>query len=248
MIYAPGVYGAFSFGSKTAAAGTEFLSIIPPRTLQGSAVGLLAVASNIPTWWSGTYGYSHITKLVYTTAGTVHALQLLRPLNWTTANGAVAPNATSLTLAANPGTYSTNYRYPKTSTTQGPAAIADNNIAANDFIACQLVDGSWFFSKVTSVSSLTLTLTTATPNVTGGGIADGTPIFFFGAPGDSDPATGVAQFSTTTTASQTRQTILEDTVLGAFHSLHPGDPLLFYSPNTTAAGTLDYLAGYYSKF
>jgi len=247
MIFSPGIYGTFSLGQNTAAGGTAFLSLIPPRTLQGPSVGVLAVAASQPTWWGGSYGYSHLTSLVYTTGVTAHALEVWRPLNWTTANGAVAANSATLVLAADPGSYSTVYRYPKNGS-QAPANVANNLIAASDYVACQLVDGSWFFSKVTSVSSLTLTLTTATPNITGGGIADGTPIFFFGAPGDSDPATGVAQFKTTTVASTNRQAILNDMILSSFQALHPGDPLLFYSPNTTNAGTLDCLAGFYSKF
>ena len=194
-------------------------------------------------------GITHLTALAVTNGDTAMTVSIVRPKNYTWVATANAANSTTLVLYDDPGIYSTNYKYGSNLTT-GTAAVADNGIAASDWIAVQLTDGTWHVSKVTSVSTLTLTLTTATPNVTGGGAAVGSPVYFFGVAADKDPATGVVGISTSVAAVATSLAgykVWNETSCGFFSSLHPGDPMLFFNPNTTHLLTLDYVAGFYAK-
>lgn len=198
-------------------------------------------------------GRIHVCRVVYTNGDTAHTLCLIRPKNYTYVATANAANSTTLVMFDDPGVYSTNYKYPSNLTT-GTAQVADNAIAANDWVCVQLSDGTFHLSKVASVSSLTLTLSTATPNVTGGGAGVGNIIYFFGTTGDKDPATGYADtkaavpaLSTTLGTSQAQYKAFDDPTFGVIHSLHDGDPLLFQDPGTTHLGTLEFISGVYAR-
>jgi hypothetical protein len=192
-------------------------------------------------------GVIRINTLIYSTAGTQHTIAILRPLNYTTVKTAVAPSGTVFTLTDDPGIYSANYRYQHNDSLAS-AQVADHGIAANDYVAYQLADGTWASDKVASVSGLNVTMTTGAPNVTGGGVAALAVLFYFGVSTLKDPANGQLQFTTTTTANASREQVLADKFGCGPCALHPGDPLLFVSPNNVAAGSLDLLAGVYSEF
>jgi hypothetical protein len=123
--------------------------------------------------------------------------------------------------------------------------VADNTPAANDYVALQLDDGSWHFSIITGLSTLTITLTTATPNVTGGGAAAGNILFFFAAGADVDPATGQIDPAIIPPVSATT---VFDHEGGLVSSVHGGDPMLYVNANATAASTLAAIAGAFDKF
>src|SRR5262249_37489 len=139
---------------------------------------------------------THVTRVDYTSPTNLHTLAILRPANWTYCTAAVAAGGTVINLAADPGVYSTNYKYALPGTQATVASVADNPIPSTDHLVTQLVDGTLYASKVSSVSGLAITMATAVPNVTGGGIAKETPVFFFPAAmtsnviTDKDPATG----------------------------------------------------------
>ena len=101
---------------------------------------------------------------------------------------------------------------------------------------------------ISSISTLTLTVNTGTPNRTGAGIAVNAPIYLFGTVALLDPATGALDPATQIAASQTRDTTWSDTNFGIVSALHEGDPLLFYRPNPTASGVLNFMDGYYAAF
>lgn len=250
-------------GHSTASAGTAFAALIEPQSAADAGRYLYAVdpaqkgANGIlgkPNWNGQATGYSRVTKLIYTTANTGHKIGILRPFNYsyTTANAAI--NQAVIVLKDDPGTYSTNFRYPLSGTPSGgggaliPAAVADNAIAGSDYVAYQLKDGTWILDTVASVSGFSVTLTTNIPNITGGGVLINTPVFFFGVVGDKDPNTGLVNWQTTTIANTNRQDLLPDYLAGSVNAMHRGDPLIFYSPNTTGAGILDSALGYYSPF
>lgn len=189
-------------------------------------------------------GVTHITTVLYTNGSTAHLVQICRPFNYTWLTTAIAANSGTAVLFDDPGKYSTNYKYFSPLST-GSAQIADNLIAANHFVVIQLADGTWFLSKITSVSTLTLTLTTTLPNITGGGALVGAPVYFFGnLTTDKNPGDGNANPGTTFT-SATRGA-WQETTCGIVSAFNPGDPLVVYSPNTTAAGTFDTVTGFYA--
>ena len=244
------MYGRFGpINRSTQTAGTVITVLVPPSPgALGSAP--LRYSYSGTGGWAGanwrTVGRTVITAALYTTAATAHTLTMLRPKNWSYVSTAVAAGGTTIVLGENPGTYSTKYKYPSPITT-GTAAVADNGIATGDYVAYQLVDGTWILDTVT-VSSLTLTPGTAVPNVTGGGVLANSPVFFFGIPTDKDPATGYADPGTLTIASTNRINHFDDDILGWGNALHPGDPIMLYSNNATNAGSFEGVAGYYSKF
>jgi hypothetical protein len=235
------VLGSFNVGRATAAGATAFVQGVPPFMGQAS-IQFVSSPSNLR-------GITHITRLLYTTGATAHQIGVMRPFNWTTTSAAAAVNQAVINLTANPGTYSAGLAYPNalgSGTSALSGAVADNGIAAGDYLAFQLTDGTWWFDKVSSVATLAITMTTSLPNVTGGGVASGARVYFFGVIGDKDPNTGVVNPQTTTVASTNRIDQIQDQTGCGIAALHVGDPLLFYSPNTTDAGVLDGIMGFYA--
>lgn len=240
--------GAWSFGRKTASAGTAFTQLIPPWCgPKGSPPLMYSVdGAGKPNWLKGGSAVTVVNRLEYVVGATAHQLAILRPLNWAVVASDLAANGTALVLLTDPGAYSTAFKRPLPSGITKPASAANNAVAGSDYVCVQLKDGSWHLSVVTSVSSLTLTLTTAVPNVSGGGVTAGAICFFFGVVGDTDPATGAVQPNWTTSTSAS-QVFLNEGPAGIMSSVFPGDPLLFYSPNGTNAGELALVAGHYAR-
>lgn len=196
---------------------------------------------------------THLTSVNYTNGDTAHVLTLMRPKNYTWLTTAIAANGTALVPYDDPGVYSTNYKYPTPAGfTTGTAQVADNAIATNDWVCLQLKDGTWHKSMIASgtFGGGNLVLTTAVPNVTGGGAAVGAPVYFFGIPTDKDPATGLADINTSVAAVATSGVnfAVWSYADGFFSALHYGDPLLFHDPGTTHLGTLNYITGYYARW
>lgn len=252
------IVGSFSIGSSTQNAGTAITRLVPPycgapgmgakrfavdtgRTIANSTQTALTGA---PNWQGDEDAYTHITDINLKTAATVHEINFMRPLNWTYVASAAAVNQAVINIKEDPGVYSTNYRYPSPLAT-GTAAVADNAIAGSDYCAYQLKDGTWVLDTVSSVSSLAITMTTSIPNVTGGGVAAGSPFFFFGVLTDKDPATGLICPAFTTTASVT--TMLQSLAGSLYNTLHKGDPMMVYDANASNADVLCGMWGVYSK-
>lgn len=243
------ILGTFESGNRpTANGGTAFTWLIQPwMGGPGRSRGLFQAQTSPKNLGRGV---AHVEKVVYTTQATAHLIGFLRPLNFTYFKVALAKQTTAIpdtTLFDDPGVYSTNYKYDGTLST-GTAAVADNAIAAGDYVVYQLDDGTWQLDTIASGTfGSSLTLTTGTPNVTGGGCAAGSPFYFFGVVTDKDPATGHTPPQTNIAANQ-GGAVWGSGMYGVCSALHPGDPLIFYSPNTTTAGFLEYLCGYYAAF
>jgi len=253
------IVDAWAVRRNTASAGTAITGLIPPYTgSKGASRKLFAVdtgrtisnstqtaLTGAPNWMGDNDCFTHITDITIITGSTSHSLFFMRPLNWTYITAAVAANATTALIKEDPGVYSTNYRYPSPLAT-GTAAVADNTIASGDFVAYQLKDGTWILDTTTGLSGSTLTFSTAVPNITGGGIAAGTPLFFFGVITDKDPATGLLHFAMDTPVSLTPWNVKTDTA-SLFSSLHRGDPIMIHNANATAADTHSGISGVYTK-
>jgi hypothetical protein len=155
--------------------------------------------------------------------------------------------------------YSTAFKYPVggASAVEGgiagpgvPVNVANLTPTTTHYFAVQLADGTWFFDLIAGFNTSTLVLTTTTtiPNVTGGGIPKGAICFLLGSSATQDPNTGQlppAQYTNSGTATQ------ED-----FHdsagdcvvtSIHPGDPMMLYNANATAASFQGLISGYFGK-
>lgn len=259
-------------------------SITPPATAFSTAVATLiypgpniksALACNTglrggrPNWWDDGW-YIHITDLIVTCSTTANIIYIMRPLNWTTVKTAMAKNVTAMVLTDDPGIYSTNYRYPLpgqtwnppgTVNTVGPCA-SDNALAASDYVAIQLLDGTYHLSTVSSGTFAAVVLTTGTPNFTGGTVAAGSPCFWFGVNSDTVPATKTVHMIRTPIVSTQQVNLLAGwggnaSAVGGgggastgygIPSLMPGEPLLIYNPNASATTTVDFIGGYFAKY
>jgi len=234
---------SISWAGNTAAGATAFAAIVPPEP-----IGLYTADAALTRFYVGNApnqlsppSRTHITGFTYQTGANSHKITLLRPKGWTTAASAAAKNTGTLNLTDDPGLYATAGRYRFRGDGVLPCTV-NNGIATNDFFAYQLADGTWLFSKGT-VSTLAVTITTL-PNA-GGGILAGAVVFWFGAPGDIDPATGIADPSIQTLAA------VEKTYSDAvsfWESLQHGVPLIMYSDNATAQGWLSNISGYYAAY
>jgi hypothetical protein len=242
------ILGTFSLPRILGVDATPAFAVIPP--FRGGAGGpkqswtLGALGSNKERG----QGRAHVTKMAYTPTATAHLLTIMRPLNFTLVNAAVVAGATAITIADDPGLYSTNYKYGPP-----PAQSADNPIDSNDYIVVQLADGSWWAAIVTAVSAgppISLTVA-AIPTASGAsppGILKGALLYLMGEPADVNPFDGQVHPSIDTTAATgVRELLYDSPFTGAVEAHSAGDPMLWYSPNTTNHGTLELLHGFYSE-
>jgi hypothetical protein len=225
-------FGTWVVGKATATGGTAFAQLVPP-------------ASELAEFPAGGMSKSHtvITDLVYSYPITVtHALSLLRPLNWRTFSADAAGGQAVVNLTANPGSFSTAYKYP-TRNNVAPRA-ANDLLVANDYVVYQCPDGTYVMDTVASISTLAVTLTNNLPT---GGVKSGDMFWMFGVAGDIDPATGMAHPAFSVARAPAAAGIAFWHSAALFTALHPGDPLIFYSDNATTAGFLELLSGYYQR-
>ncbi len=200
------------------------------------------------------FGVTHITSLQVNASSTSHSLLVLRPLNWTwfpsglAKNTTVIPDSVLTGIATDPGLYSTGYGY-QTAGAVVPAQAANAAISGTNLLVCyQLTDGSWQADTIASGTfGSTLTLTTGTPNNAGGAIPAGGVMFYFGAVAGTlkDPATGKTALGVTTLVSVV--STFQDVLQSEFNAIHPGDPLLVYDANATAADSV-IAVGYYGAW
>lgn len=172
--------------------------------------------------------YTRISKMVATAAGTAHTLTVLRGLGTTTCVGANASGQAVVNITADPGVATIN------------GVAYSNAIAANDIVAIKEKDGITRQYKVSSVSSLAITLTS---NLVAGTVG-GESFWFFGVIGDTDPRTGAAHQTFTVPASAT--TAIDSANTGIAVSNNAGEPLIVQDNNITATGTLEYCGFVYT--
>lgn len=237
----------FSYPSATASLGTAIVQGVPPFMGNRGVPFLYGLdAGGAPNWTKNPHN-TVISNIGVGASSTIHTIYCLRPLNYTTVAVAGAINSTSFTLAANPGTYSTNYKYSLGGGKSAPAGVADLTPTTTHYYATQLADGTWFFDLIAGFNTSTLVVTTTAtiPNVTGGGVPKGAIFFLLGSGSTKDPATGMLPPSylppTASTATQPGLTT------GVFSTFHPGDPMLLLDANGTAADTITNVGGYYVK-
>jgi hypothetical protein len=259
----PSVNGAWSLGGSAPATGTAIAALIPPYSgFSTDGIKLFQVTPPTPSVLNGWVGanwigpedcYTHITSVNTLQGSTANIWYIMAPTNWTYTTAAAAKNTSSLFVPVDPGLYSVNFRYPLASGVTKPAGVADAALASGDYLAYQLLDGTWQVNTTNTTYGGTtagaITLATALPNVTGGGVAANSPVFLFKIYSASLPYTGNAQWSSTPKASTGPTNLFApDPILSGFSAVHKGDPLLIFNPNVTAASVLMGAAGFYSQW
>ena len=173
----------------------------------------------------------------------------MRPFNLTTVANDAAYGQAVLNIVADPGVYATAANWKRTPFPNGAVPSSPNDpIAANDYVVYQNADGTWTLDTVASVSTLAITMTTNLGNgsaAAGTAVKQGAPFYFFGVVTELDPNTGQLNPQYTTTATVV-DTGWSDTDLGVVNALYPGDPLIFYDPNTSNADILNFISGIYA--
>jgi hypothetical protein len=225
-------YGLWSIGSNTAAGGTPFASLIPParEITQFPGAGL-------------SHAHTVITNILYSYPITAtHVCTIMRPLNYTMFSAAAAGGQAVVNITANPGSFSTVFNYPMRGSVA--ARTANTLLAATHYVVYQCPDGTYVLDTVASISSLAVTLTNNLPT---GGVAAGDMFWMFGAPTSVDPTTAMAHLSFSPARAPAAAGMFMASGEGLFTSLHPGDPMIFYSNNATTAGFLELCSGYYER-
>lgn len=194
--------------------------MFPFITGDGVATKTQTAGTRINAVLGGGPGFTHLVNLRYTDTGTAHTLTIMRGASRAKVTTAVAAAGTSLVLDA--------------ALTDG----AGNAVAANDYVAVQLDNGTWHLSLVTSwtAATLTLVLTTAVP--TGRSILAGGKIVCYGVAGDAMHAD--QQYTGGAGSSAVNVPAVAGGVMSLCKAPKPNEPLIFDSNNATNAGTLNY--------
>lgn len=187
---------AFHFYHNTQAFGTPIVQLIPPDT-----------DSNI----------TRLTSLVYTAAGTVHDLLIMRALNQVLTTAAAAAAATTVVLDS--------------------ASFVGQTIASGDYLVIEHADGTFGAYLVSGLSTLTVTINALTKAVN-----SGDRVWIMGAPADTSYHSTLKSIASTRleftdAAAGLGQSGFADGTSYARDGR--GDPLIVYSANGTAAGIIN---------
>lgn len=159
---------------------------------------------------------SCLGNFAYMSAGTAHLLTVMVAMDETIVTSDVAAGATVIPVG------------------KMPDGFDGGQLTANDYIIVQYEDGTWGAIKVTSVANLNITVPATSQK-----ILANSKLFMMGVAADHPNR----QFQTI--ASTMYQFIASDFRVRGATSSKKGSPLLFYSPNNVAAGTLHYLNYYF---
>lgn len=207
----------FAFGKLTQTAGTVISRFVPP------------VKTMRPV----------VDKIVFTNSTTAHTLTAFLPLGMTRVKTAAAAAATTFDVTFDPGDYTKSLN----NFTRGfTPSVANNLIAASDYIAVELPDGNWSVGTVSAVTTNSDGSVTLTYTVPTGGFNANARVHFFGVTTDVNPRTGLAHQQFAGVASDT--TVFQDDA-GVVVGAAIGDSVLIQSNNATAAGTIDRISGGY---
>lgn len=216
----------FSIPRTTAALGTAFTALVPPKRGHKTKISFLQITSG----------------------GTAHTWYVLKELGRTTVVTAVAGGGTSVVLAADPGKYATVGRFAVTGITP---SVADNGVAANDYLVFQLKDGTWTTAVVSAAATdgTTGRVTVTVGAIGSAGLAAGAKVWFMGVATNTDPNTGNAGTTLTPPTSATTPYPNAAGVGGATvaDAVLTESPLLLYNANATAASVLDLGTAVYQR-
>ena len=252
----------FADGGITAGAGTVINYLVQPFLGKDRSMKALGQAPFGP-FAKGPPGRIRLTKLLYSIGTASHNVFFMRPLNFTTVAAAAAAGAFALSVVADPGIYSLNYRYPNAAglgmgtpwvanpASSTPVDVADRSaMGVGDWIAYQIGTGLFVLDQITSGTFASFGLTNAIPTT---GVPVGALVYLFGTPTSLVPYTRLAHTKwqpdvTTAYATITREYPLGGDGIGLYHCFHPGDPLMIQSSNGTVAGNFQLIAGGFTEW
>lgn len=200
-------------GETTATAGTAITAVIPPK---------------------GDNYKTKITRIVYTPAGTVHNVIVMKALARTVVAANAADGATTLVLTDGTDTF-----------------LNSEDLASGDYAIVRYDDGFYGLLAISANSSGSLTVSALEQPVTAGA-----PIWLMGAPGQSGtPAIHLTYKTIASTRTEygcpqagVAESGFETVVSNTYYSRSGfGDPLLVYSANATAAGFLNFVCATYHR-
>lgn len=182
-----------------------------------------------------------VTYVVYSDTGTAHTITFMSPLAKTRTTAAIALAGTSMTVARDPGAYAAN----AVADGRPVPGVADNLIAANDYVAYRQADGVVATSIVSSVVNNADGTVTFTIAAAAAAVVAGADVWFLGIPTDSNPRTGVAHPARTSGAATG---VTAFGAIGEVVAQTPGsgEPMMVNSNNATATGTLNEVSGVYA--
>lgn len=235
MPYVIPLFGAKTYGRKTAAAGTVINTLVEPML----------------------NAYTVLSQVAYSANSVGHTLTVMRPLGVTTSSAVVAAGANPIVLSYDPGlaaSYVAANSFmgnPVTGLFYGRGRTANNGIATNDWIVYQSADGGYNFTLVT-MTGLSAALTT---NVPTGGILAGAPIWFMGIAGDTNPIDNTAnptfavyrQASSGTISTTQLGNAIGDGIAGMVATFGKYEPLLVQSNNITEDGYMEKVTAFYTN-
>ena len=170
---------------------------------------------------------TRVVSLIYRVGTTAHTLTLMRPVGDTTTTSAAATGQAVINVA--------------TASPAKTAAGALETLAAADYLAWKDTDGTWQYDIISSVSSNAITMTSNVPSA----ISAGATIWAFYEVGRAAHIQFNPGASTTRTLYPNFQTGITKQVNEYNIRSGVGDPVLFHSDNSTAAGFLENIAGTY---
>jgi len=175
------------------------------------------------------HGFTYLTFLRYTAAGTAHTLTMMRGQTHAKAVAAADAAATDI--------------YVDTAMKDG----AGNALAAADLVGIELDDGSWHLGILDTsgwdAATKKIILTSGTVIPAGRSVAIGGAVVSFGIPGDANHA----NFTLTGTASATTSYPAVANAGPVCKSPYRNSPILISSDNATATGTIEAVAAVYAK-
>jgi hypothetical protein len=164
--------------------------------------------------------FTRLTRILYRCGGTAHAIVVLKSLAQVTLTANAASGQAVINISSDPG------------------------MAANKFVCVELADGTYHLGRVSSVSSLAVTLSANLPAAA----SSGAKVWFFGLPGDHPVSSQTTTRPTpvlghTVTCTASILNAWEDYGSGIAQSNNQEEPLMVHSANGTAAGTFELISG-----
>jgi len=175
------------------------------------------------------HGFTYLTFVRYTAAGTAHTLTMMR--GQTHAKAAAAAAAAAVAVVVD------------TAMLDG----AGNALAANDLVAIELDDGSWHLGIVDTsgwdAGTKTITLTSGTAIPAGRSVLLGGAVVSYGIAGDANHA----NFTLTGTASVSSNFPAVANAGPLCKSPYRNSPIIVDSDNATATGTIEGVSAVYAQ-
>lgn len=211
----------YGISNATAANGTAFTRVVPPRS------GLQTV----------------IDSLKYAAGNTAHTLTLLKPI----ANGTTLGVSQPFALASRANS-AESANTANTITLRSALGPTGNLLAANDMVAVRESDGITRVFTVEALTNSNLTIRFVGAGFTTG-VSTDAKVWMLGLVGDTDPRTGLPhqQFAAAATvaggdlANAGAVNWSNPNGFGISATIGQDEPIVFYSPNTTNAGILGLL-------